>query len=142
MAATKVFWDTNILLDFIDRRPHELAAVDGVFLLHLQGLLHVYVSESVVTNTLYLSKTLQPHVAITELLLTATALATNNQILQQALASSFKDKEDAILYHLALHHGMEAFITRDKRDFGNHASPLLPLMSPDEFMQAWRDTAG
>ena len=134
MAAADIFWDTNILLDLIDRRPYELDSVDSIFTLALRGKLSIGVSESVVANTLYLSKTRHPHLAVSEFLKSATVLANNSRIITAALASSFQDKEDAILYHLALHHRCDMFISRDRRNFRRHIAPSLPVMSAKEFI--------
>ena len=136
MAANSVFWDTNVLLDFIDRRPFELDSTDGIYELALNGQIQIAASEQVVCTVLYLSDILRPDLAIAEFLRTSSVLPTSNTIIQSALFSPFKDKEDAILYHLALHHRVDFFITRDKRDFAPYASSLLPVFSPNEFLKS------
>ena len=138
MAASSVFWDTNVLLDFIDRRPFELDSTDAIYELAVNGQIQIASSEQVVCIALYLSDILSPDLAIAEFLRISSVLPTSNSIIQSVLSSPFKDKEDAIRYHLALHHGMKAFITRDKRDFAPYASALLPVFSPKEFMKSWK----
>ncbi len=130
-----VFLDTNVPIDLLLRRPFELEAVDQIFELAEKGRIQLYVSEGVVLTTLYVCKQPLANHAMAALLTNATILASSNAIVLQALSSPFRDKEDAILYHLALHHKMDAFITRDKKDFAPCASPLLPVMTPKEFMK-------
>ena len=57
-------------------------------------------------------------------------LCIGNDIIKKALDSSFKDKEDAILYYGGLHAKMDFFITRDSKDFLNHALVQLPVLAP------------
>jgi predicted nucleic acid-binding protein len=136
MAANRIFWDVNILVDFIDRRPLELDETDSIYELAVKRQLRLTVSEQVICTALYLSDIKRPELAIVEFLKNADILPNSNSLVRSALSSGFKDKEDAILYHLALHHRMNAFITRDKKDFAPYASPLLPVMTPREFMHS------
>lgn len=53
--------------------------------------------------------------------------------MQSAFNSSFKDKEDAILYYGAMHAKLDYFITRNEGDFKKYASKQLPVVSVKHF---------
>ena len=54
-------------------------------------------------------------------------------VLEDALTSNFKDYEDAVLYHSALHANLEVILTRNQQDFQETS---LPVYSPAEFLKA------
>lgn len=130
----KVFWDTNILVDYLDDRPFDLAATHLIFKSVEEGSFELFVSESVVCTALYLSA-LAPASAALSLALflkVATVLPASNAIIEKAFLSPFKDKEDAILYYLAVAHKMDAFITRNKKDFVPFAIAQTVVLTPKE----------
>ncbi|CAN5193371.1 hypothetical protein BH20BAC1_BH20BAC1_08900 [soil metagenome] len=45
----------------------------------------------------------------------------------------FKDKEDGLLYFLAVNEKMNYFITRNVKDF-TFTNPSLPVMTPTRFL--------
>ena len=49
----------------------------------------------------------------------------NDKILELALASNFKDFENAIQYHTALENNLDIIITRNTKDFKNSVIPIL-----------------
>ena len=137
MAANKVFWDTNVLIDFLLARPHDLHETAAIFDEACYNHLQLYTAESAITTAVYVCRNAPVDEAILTFLDFATILPTTNTIVIDALRSGFTDKEDAILYHLALHHRIEVFITRDKKHFSRHAVSSLPVMSAKEFMKSW-----
>ena len=52
----KIFTDTNIVIDFLEQRPFELNFVNRIFELAENNEITVFVSESVITNALYLTE--------------------------------------------------------------------------------------
>ena len=58
-------------------------------------------------------------------------LPTTDKIIELALASDFKDFEDAIQFYTALESSLEAIITRNKKDFKNN---LIPVFSAKEYL--------
>ena len=50
---------------------------------------------------------------------------------RMALSSGFKDFEDGVMAETALRSGMDAVITRNKKDFANSS---VPVYTPTEFM--------
>ena len=51
--------------------------------------------------------------------------------IDDALASTFDDYEDALQYFSALHQKVEAIITRNKKNF---KASKIPVMTPTEFL--------
>lgn len=136
MVHSKVFWDTNILVDLLLARPIELEATEQMLKDAIMGTLEIFVAESVISTALYLTRhQSNPALALYSFLRTGQVLPASTALLQSALSSSFTDKEDAILYHLAAHHRMDAFITRNKKHFSRHAVHGTPVMTPKEFVK-------
>ena len=52
-------------------------------------------------------------------------MPVDDKILELALASDFKDFEDAIQYYTALENDIDIFLTRNKKDFRNTTLPIL-----------------
>ena len=61
--AVKIFTDTNIIIDLIQQRPFELAILHQLVALAESGEIEIYISESVVTNALYVTR-LEKHIEI------------------------------------------------------------------------------
>lgn len=55
----------------------------------------------------------------------------NNKILELALASDFKDFEDAIQYYTALENHLDIIISRNKKDV---KSSVLPVLTAKEYL--------
>ena len=98
--AFKVFADTNIIIDLIEQRYFDLDSIHQIVNLSEAGEIDIYISETVITNALYITK-LQGH--IEKVLEFTTVLCIGNDIIKKALDSSFKDKEDVIHHNKGLH---------------------------------------
>ena len=135
MAGPNVFWDTNVLIDFLlERSPYSVDA-NAMFDMAHGRKISLATSETAITTAIYVCRGTRVAEALLVFLNYAVVVPADQHAIRNALASPFKGKEDAILYHLALHHKMDAFITRDKKDFTRYASPLLPVLTPKEFMK-------
>lgn len=53
----------------------------------------------------------------------------------EGLASNFSDKEDALQYYTALHHGVDYFVTRNIFDYKT-ALGSFPISTTEEFLSA------
>jgi predicted nucleic acid-binding protein len=117
--GTKLFLDTNILVDFLDKaRISHLDAV-AIFSNSIVGNTQLYCSESVITTVDYLlHKILTPqllHKVMVELVAVVIILPCTNEIVETALKNNSGDLEDAILYQIALEGKMDYFVTNDKK---------------------------
>jgi predicted nucleic acid-binding protein len=117
--ATRIFLDTNIILDLLDnqRQCHNEAVL--LFELIDNGEVMAFFSESIVTTTDYilqklLSKDLRTEF-FGEMSKKIQILPCSNMILDRALSLEFGDLEDVILFQLALENRVDFFITNDKK---------------------------
>ena len=126
----KIFADTNIFIDFIEQRPFDIENTNLLFLNAQNHEIEIYISESVITTAYYISKQAKQ---IEKALYLLKIICTPAGVMQSAFNSSFKDKEDAILYYGAMHAKLDYFITRNEGDFKKYASKQLPVVSVKHF---------
>ncbi len=129
--VVKVFADTNIIIDLIENRDFDRVSIASLFLKAENAEIEIYVSESVVTNALYITDLPEQ---INLLLKIVHTCCFKTETFQKGLLNIYKDKEDAILYFGAMQNKMNYFITRNKKDFLKFAETTLPVISPKEFL--------
>ena len=125
----KVFTDTNIIIDFIEQRPFNLVHINKIFESAEDNEIEILISESVITNALYITGL---NAQILKLLNIVNVLCVDTETFKTAMKSTFKDKEDGILYYGAIKGKSDYFVTRNKKDFSNHSLRQLPVISPKE----------
>lgn len=133
--ANKIFLDTNIVIDFIIKRKFELESTEQIFNSIHNNQLEAYISESVVSTSIYL---LRQHKIDTlevfrDLCKFIHVVPFNRNVLFMPI-EKFSDIEDGLLYFLASHNKMNYFITRNKKDFV-YTVPSLQVLTPDEFIK-------
>jgi predicted nucleic acid-binding protein len=134
--AYKLFLDTNIILDLLAERDFELDSIHEIINLSEKRITELYISESVITTIFYLlqkEKKINTLFALRELCKTVNVIPFSNDILYFPI-ENYKDKEDGILYFLAVKGKMDYFITRNVKDF-IFLFPSLPVMSPTNFLK-------
>ncbi len=135
-SKDKIFLDTDVALDHLaDRQPfaeyaHRLFAVAET------GELIVCLSSLSFSNLYYLVRKSKGHDGALALLAKLKQIvkvaAVGDAEIQSALASSFKDFEDAIQYFAAKSEGgLSRIVTRNKADFPDSD---IPVQSPDEYL--------
>lgn len=139
--GTKIFLDTNVVLDILDdKRSYHSAAVELYQLIEVSEA-DAFISESILATADYiLQKTAGKETRITlfsELFDNLQVLPCSNKICHSALQSNFSDFEDAILYQIAIEHSVDYFITNDKR-LKKLFLPALPVISTKEFLNISR----
>ncbi len=132
--SRKVFVDTNVFLDVVFAR-HKPSA--QFFQAVQQESITLCVSLKTIMDFDYFVKggisKEQMKSMLSDLVSMHQLLPTSKQNVLDALNSRFSDFEDAIQHFTALSEpGMEAIITRNKRDF-RHSR--LPVYTPDEFVK-------
>lgn len=127
--ALKIFADTNIIIDFIEQRPYDLLHVNKLFEYAEENLINIIVSESVITNALYITGLLSQ---IAKLLHLVSVVCIDIETFKKA----FKDKEDGILYYGAFQVNAQYFVTRNKKDFSGYSLKQLPVVSPKELINS------
>lgn len=137
----KLFLDTNIVLDIlIKREPHYLESRQLIDLAIEDDRIKILIAECSLANIIYLTQKeiktgLRGIDRIIAFLESYSVLSVLNDTYIRALESPFKDKEDALQYHVALQHQCDYFITRDESDYKPFASKSLPVVSPAQFLK-------
>ena len=131
----KVFLDTNIVIDLLDKRePFYIDAVK-LFTLAYQKEITLFVSPMTYATASYL---LRKHgkEGMRKLLSNFRQLSqittADEKVVDAALASSFDDYEDALQYYSALTRNVDVIVTRNKKDF---TSASIPVLSPKELLE-------
>ncbi len=129
--VVKVFTDTNIIIDLIENRDFDRASIASLLSLAENAEIEIYISESVVTNALYITNLPEQ---INLFLKIVHTCCFNTESFQKGLLDIHKDKEDAVLYFGAIQNKIDYFITRNKKDFLKFATTTLPVLSPKKFL--------
>lgn len=125
----KIFADTDIILDLLaGREPHyEFSA--ALFSLADKGIIKVYASPLSFSNLNYiLSKQYsaeQSRKKLLKLKALIHILPVNEKITELALASEFKDFEDALQYYTAIEGNCKLLLTRNLKDYKKSSLPVL-----------------
>jgi predicted nucleic acid-binding protein len=127
----KLLFDTNIVLDVLmDRKPFADSA-SALFAAAEEDAIKSYLCGTTLTTVYYIvSKAMGPETAkdaIKKLLTIFEVAPVNRAVIERAMASEFKDFEDAVLYASACHSGVDAIVTRNERDF---SKADIPIYSP------------
>lgn len=135
----KVFADTNIVLDLLAKRDGFYGAAQELFSKADNKEIELYVSALTIANTYYLLANRYKIDEVRKILIRfkilVKVLPTDDKIIDLALASDFKDFEDAMQYYTALENGLDIVITRNKRDFKNIN---LPILTAQEYLELKR----
>lgn len=132
----KLLIDTNIILDFLQKREPYYEDASAIFQLSVDNEVIECVTASSITDIYYLvnkefkdvKKTKE---RIQDLLELITILDVTNKDIQDAIRSEWKDFEDSLQYVVALHNSVDAIITRNTKDFSESS---IPIYSPKEFL--------
>lgn len=117
----KVLIDTNIIVDVaLDREPF-FAESDRILTFVEEAQIQGYISASTFSDLYYIirrDKGRDWSLDFLRQLATFCQVATvDNSVISMALASNFKDFEDAIQYSTAVINLIDAIVTRNPRDF-------------------------
>lgn len=130
----KLFLDTNVVIDLLAKREGFYKAAVALFTLSYKKEIILYVSPMTYATAAYLLRKqgeAQVKQFLRNLRLLSEVTTANDMVVDDALASSFKDYEDALQYYSALKHNVDCIITRNIIDFKN---AKIPVLSPDEFL--------
>lgn len=132
----KIFLDTNIILDFLGERENFYEAAAKILTLADHKKIITYTSPSSISNAYYiLSKYESPKIAlekIRKLKVICKISVMNDEVIERAINSDFKDFEDGMQYFSALAENCEIIITRNEKDFKNS---MIPVMNAESFLQ-------
>lgn len=131
---TKVFLDTNILMDFVDNRDNRLYA-ETIIELSKTGAIELYASYLSYANMGYILRKRsqeERYQMISKARKIATVLPCDANQLDKALETPVKDYEDMLQYQCAISAGCDIIVTNNKRDF--HEFCQLTFLTSEEFL--------
>lgn len=135
---TRLFLDTNIVIDLLDRREPFCNDAVQLFTMAYNKQVQLIVSPMTYTTASFL---LHRHGAegVRNLLSNFRQLSrvatANERTVDDSLASQFNDFEDAMQYYCALKAKADIIITRNGKDF---SASKLPVMTATEYLATLR----
>ena len=129
----KIFVDTNIILDLLLMRAPFYHSAARLFSLADRMKIIICISTHSFTTIHYiLSKQMgseKTRNILRQFKTLVTILPIDNHIIDLALASDFKDFEDAIQYYCAVSSGIPVLLTRDIKDYTKAKILVMPVES-------------
>jgi predicted nucleic acid-binding protein len=138
--STRVFLDTDVVLDLLLGREPFFASAAELFLAIQDGRIDGCLSPLAFSNLFYILRQQMsaPDAvgALRKLRLLVRVLPIDEKVVDLALASAFTDFEDALQYYTALAHDVGAVVTRNKRDYREARIPILDARECVELFEA------
>ena len=135
--ASKIFIDSDVVIDFFtDREPFANPASE-IFDLNEQGKIQLHLSAVSINNIYYIVRRYLGHKKTLEIVEELTnmteIIGTTKKEIIQALKNNFNDYEDSIQYSTALTiEGIEAIITRNVKDY---KSSQIAVFTPTDYLK-------
>lgn len=131
-----VFLDVNIVIDFLGERDNFYKPAAKVLTLADRKKIKVYTSATSISTTYYLlTKYENAKIALQKIrrfkMLCSIAIM-DDEVIEKAIDSDFKDFEDAMQYYSAIASNCDLIITRNEKDFKN---ALIPVMNAESYLQ-------
>ena len=131
----KIFLDTNIILDFLGEREGFYEASAKIMTLADKKKIQVYTSPSSISNVFYvLTRYENSKIALEKIRkfkLLCSMSVMDDEVVEKAIHSNFKDFEDAMQYFSALASNCNMIITRNEKDFKN---AMIPVMNAESYL--------
>jgi predicted nucleic acid-binding protein len=129
----RVLVDTNIVLDFLQEREPFVENAARLFKRIDAGEIEGFIAAITITNIYYIIRRVAGVVvaqdAIAQVLADLNICEVNREVLEQAIALSFRDFEDAVQYVCGVVHNVDAIVTRDTSGF---VGAEIPVVLPEE----------
>ena len=131
---TRLFLDTNIVVDLLEGREPFCYDAAQLFTMAHDKKVQLLVSPMTFSTASFLLRKHGPE-GVRKLLSNLRQLVSvtisDEQTVDDSIASQFKDFEDAMQYYTALNAKAEIIITRNSKDF---KASMLPVMSASEYL--------
>ncbi len=131
----RVFFDTNILIDYYDNRPGASDALE-LFRVAQTGYISIFASILTFANFAYVAKhnhtKEQVYQELDRLERLISVLPMDRRQFRNAIDHPCKDFEDMLQYQCAVAGGCDVIITNNKKDFEGYSQ--LPLFSANEYL--------
>ncbi|MBR2238205.1 MAG: PIN domain-containing protein [Prevotella sp.] len=134
-----VFIDTNIFLDFIEKRPEGVTEAYAIFRLAAKKRITMLVSDLSIANMKYSTRktiTLPNFYKIIKLSRELfTIVPVGEKVVDHALEIETRDFEDALQYFSAEQAGADCIVTRNIKDFD--FSSTVETLEPIDFLKKY-----
>lgn len=131
-----IFLDTNIVIDFLGERADFYEPAAKVMTLADRKQVKIFTSPTSISNAYYLlAKYENAKIALEKIRkfkLLCHISIMDDEVVEKAINSEFKDFEDAMQYFSAIATDCELIITRNEKDFRN---ALIPVMNAESYLQ-------
>ena len=132
----KIFLDTNIIIDFLGERANFYQPAAKILTLADQKKIEIYTSPTSISNTYYLLSRFENTKIALEKIRKFKVLCSismmDDEVIEKAINSDFKDFEDAMQYFSALASNCDLIVTRNEKDFKN---ALLPVLNGESYLE-------
>jgi predicted nucleic acid-binding protein len=134
---SRIFLDTNVILDLLGERVPFFDSIAKVATLADQKKLTLIASPLSFTTIDYVLNKYETSESVLNKLrkfkIICEVCEVNEETIDKALNSSFKDFEDAVQYFSALQSNCSMIITRNGKDF-KHST--IPIMTGEEYLSS------
>ena len=134
---SRIFLDTNVILDLLGERVPFFDSIAKVATLADQKKLTLIVSPLSFTTVDYVLNKYESSESVLNKLrkfkIICEIFEVNEETIDKALNSNFKDFEDAVQYFTALQSNCSIIITRNGKDFKNST---IPIMTAEEYLSS------
>lgn len=132
---TKIFLDTNVILDLLGQRIPFYDSIAKVATLADQKKIMLVASPLSFTTVEYILVKFESSESVLNKLrkfkIICKVCSVDEEIIEKGLNSDFKDFEDAVQYFTALQANCAIIITRNGKDFKNS---IIPVMTAEEYI--------
>lgn len=139
-SLPEVYLDTDVAFDIISKRQPFFETAVRLVGWVAQDKIALVIGECSLANLIYLSfdiyKLPNAQERLIDFISVCHVISGGKRQMMEALASNFSDKEDALQYYTALHHGVDYFVTRNIHDYKT-ALGILPVSTPEEFLSSF-----
>ena len=136
----KLFWDTNVMLDFLgEREPFYISAAKIATLADKREVKIVASALSYATISYFLTKyegLIKTKDKLRKFKVISEICELDGLIIEKGLNSDFSDFEDSLQYFSALRTECDIIITRNGKDF---KKSQIPVMTPDEYLNSIKE---
>jgi len=133
----RIFLDTNVILDLLGERVPFYDSIAKVATLADEKKLTLIVSPLSFTTIDYVLNKYETSETVLNKLrkfkIICKVIEVNEETIDKALNSNFKDFEDAVQYFTALQSNCSIIITRNGKDFKNS---IIPIMTAEEYLSS------
>lgn len=134
---SRIFLDTNVILDLLGERVPFFDSIAKVATLADQKKLAIIVSPLSFTTIDYVLNKYESSKSVLNKLrkfkIICEVCEVNEETIDKALNTNFKDFEDAVQYFTALQSNCSIIITRNGKDFKNST---IPIMTAEEYLSS------